>query len=140
MTDGSSPRQISSTINVTPLIDVLLVLLIIFMVVVPVTPRGQAASLPRPAASAELTSPSTIVVSVLATGGKQIRYEINQNRVAPADLLSRLTAIYQNRAERTLFIRGDEDVNFSAIAQVIDIGRSAGADRVGLITPKSRGL
>jgi biopolymer transport protein ExbD len=138
MTGGSGPGGLSSDINVTPLIDVLLVLLIIFMVIVPVVPKGLDALVPQPPKQPQNTPPDnrTIVVSVLHTNGAQAAYKINQDDVAKGDLLARLTAIYANRAERIMFIKGDDDVNFAQVADVIDIGHSAGVDHVGLITPK----
>ncbi len=63
-------------------------------------------------------------------------YKINQDDVARPDLLRRLTAIYSTRAERIMFVKGDDDVNFEKVADVIDIGKAAGVDHVGLITPK----
>jgi biopolymer transport protein TolR len=138
MTGGSGPGGISSDINVTPLIDVLLVLLIIFMVIVPVVPKGLDALVPQPPKNPEQSKPDdrTIVVSVLHTNGGNAAYKINQDDVAKGDILARLTAIYSNRAERVMFIKGDDDVNFAQVADIIDIGHSAGVDHVGLITPK----
>jgi biopolymer transport protein TolR len=138
MSGGSGPGGISSDINVTPLIDVLLVLLIIFMVIVPVTPKGLDALVPQPPKNPTNTPPDnrTIVVSVLHTNGNRAAYKINQDDVAKGDILARLTAIYSNRAERVMFVKGDDDVNFSQIAEIIDIGHSAGVDHVGLLTPK----
>jgi biopolymer transport protein TolR len=138
MTGGGGPGGMSSDINVTPLIDVLLVLLIIFMVIVPVVPKGLDALVPQPPKdkTPQPPDPRTIVVSVLHTTGSHVAYKINQDDVSHADLLARLTAIYQNRAERIMFIKGDDDVNFAQVADVIDIGHSAGVDHVGLITPK----
>lgn len=134
----SGPGGLSSDINVTPLIDVLLVLLIIFMVIVPVTPKGLDALVPQPPKNPQKSQPDdrTIVVSVLHTGGNQVAYKINQDDVAKSDLLARLTAIYANRAERVMFVKGDDDVDFAQIADVIDIGNAAGVDHVGLMTPK----
>jgi biopolymer transport protein ExbD len=135
---SSGPSGLSSDINVTPLIDVLLVLLIIFMVIVPVTPKGLEALVPQPPKNPQQSQPDdrTIVVSVLHTGGNQVAYKINQDDVAKRELLSRLTAIYANRAERVMFVKGDDDVDFAKVAEVIDIGTAAGVDHVGLMTPK----
>lgn len=134
MTGANSSGGMSCDINVTPLIDVLLVLLIVFMVIVPVTSKGLGALVPQPSKG---DSPdNAIVVSVLAGAGSQAVYKINRESVAKSDLPTRLAAIYANRADRVMFVRGDNDVNYSQVAEVIDLGRSAGVDHVGLMTPK----
>lgn len=138
----SGPGGSMSEINVTPMIDILLVLLIIFMVIVPVTPRGLDALVPQPPKNPQQQqqpNDRTIVVQVICPPGAscaQPQYKINETDVTHAELLSKLTEIYANRAERVMFVRGDDDVNFAYVADVIDIGKAAGVDHIGLMTPK----
>lgn len=125
-------------INVTPMIDILLVLLIIFMVIVPTIPKGLDALVPQPPKTPQQQQPNdrTIVVQVLNRPGQAPAYKINESDVNHSDLQQRLTDIYANRAERVMFIKGDDDVNFEYIADVIDIGKAANVDHIGLMTPK----
>ena len=138
MTTGSGGGAMGD-INVTPMIDILLVLLIIFMVIVPVTPKGLDALVPQPPKDKEqLQQPNdrTIVVQVLYRAGQAPAYKINETDVNHSELQAKLTDIYSNRAERVMFVKGDDDVDWRYVADVIDIGRSANVDHIGLMTPK----
>jgi biopolymer transport protein ExbD len=121
------------------MIDILLVLLIIFMVIVPVTPKGLDALVPQPPKDPQKQqqpNDRTIVVVITNHPGQQPTYKINETDVTKADLLPKLTEIYANRAERVMFVKGDDNLEFRYVADVIDIGRSANVDHIGLMTPK----
>jgi biopolymer transport protein TolR len=132
---GSGPN---ANINVTPLIDVLLVLLIIFMVITPLTPKGLDALVPQPPKEQQKQQPNdrTIVVQVLENPGGRPNLKINQDPTTWDTLGDTLTEIYKMRAERVMFVKGDRDVPFEYVAQVIDIAHGAAVDKVGLITAK----
>ena len=125
-------------INVTPMIDILLVLLIIFMVIVPTVPHGLDALVPQPPKDQKQQQPNdrTIVVQVVYRPGAAPIYKINETEVAKTDLLAKLTDIYSNRAERVMFVKGDDNLDFRYVADVIDVGRAANVDHIGLMTPK----
>ena len=138
MTTGGGGGGAMGEINVTPMIDILLVLLIIFMVIVPVTPKGLDALVPQPPKqkTQQQNNDRTIVVQILYRPGATPAYKINDTDVDYRELLPKLTSIYANRAERVMFVRGDDDIQFSYVADVIDIAHEANVDHIGIMTPK----
>src|ERR1700730_13003804 len=122
--------------NVVPLIDVLLVLIIIFMVITPTTPKGMDALVPQPTPpnqkQDEALLAKTIVVQVTASG----KVMINQDQTTWDDLGPRLDDIFKTLAEKVAFVKGDDAVEFAQVARAIDIMRGSGIDKVGLITAK----
>ena len=125
-------RGIVSEMNVVPLIDILLVLLVIAMIV-QVHTTGEDALVPQPMADRiEIPQPEgVVVIQVLADGS----LKINQEPVTFDKLGSRIEEIFKQRASRIAFIRGDRPVEFAVVANVIDVMHSSGIVSVGLLTP-----
>jgi biopolymer transport protein ExbD len=123
-------NSVIAAINIVPLIDVLLVLIIIFMVISPVNSLGLSALLPQPSGSPTPPPEGTVVVRVLAPGSLSIDQEI----VSWQDLGSRLQSIFSRRSEKVAFVDGGNAVEFADVARAMDIMRTAGIDRVGLIS------
>ena len=121
-------------INMTPMIDVLLVLIIIFMVITPLTPKGLEALVPQPAPPNQQSDADqrTVVVSINKDKSMLINTEVtDEGKLGP-----RLEEIFKTRAERVIFIKGDPDLEFQVVAKVIDIAKGVGIDKVGLMTPE----
>lgn len=129
---GGGPK---ADINMTPMIDVLLVLIIIFMVITPLTPKGLEALVPQPPPPNQkpnLSDQRTVVIVV----DKDHKYSINNEPSSEDKLGDRLTEIFKTRAERVVFVKGDPSLDFMWVAKAIDIAHGAGIDKVGLMTAK----
>jgi biopolymer transport protein TolR len=125
--------------NVVPLIDILLVLLIIFMVITPLTPKGLDTLVPQPNPNQQQNQElenKTVVVQVLMQGRVCCLLKINQEDSTWDGLGKRLEDIFKDRADKIAFVKGDSDVLFQEVARAIDIMRGAGIDKVGLITAR----
>jgi len=120
-----------ANINMTPMIDVLLVLIIIFMVITPTTSHGLNALVPQQESGPAPAAPSNDIV-VTVNGDRTV--SINRETIAIAELSGRLQRLYLNHPGHPLFVRGGKDLAFEQVAQVIDIARGVGLDRIALMT------
>jgi biopolymer transport protein TolR len=135
MSVGENKGGAIAEMNVVPLIDILLVLLIIFMVITPLTPKGMDTLVPQPNPNQQQNQDlenKTVVVQVL----KDNKVKINNEDSSWATLGPRIDQIFKDRAEKIAFVKGDNDVLFADVAHAIDIMRGSGIDKVGLITAK----
>ena len=118
-------------INVTPFIDILLVLLVIFMTISPTERTGLNAAIPQPPPPGPAQRQKNVVVLSMDRNGV---IRINQDEVEPLRLVEHLQNIFKSRNDRTMFLQADSELLFNDVAQLIDAAKGAGVDRLGLMT------
>ncbi len=133
---GGSKGGAKSNINIVPLIDILLVLLIIFMVITPTVSTGLDALVPQPNPNKDEQQLEEDIRTVVVSIDANRNMKINQDPVTKEQLGFRLEEIFKTRADRTMFVRGAPEIIFQDVAEVIDIAKGALVDKIGLITAR----
>ncbi|MDD3293148.1 MAG: protein TolR [Geobacteraceae bacterium] len=124
-----------SQINVTPLVDVMLVLLVIFMVTAPMMQQGVQVNLPKTQAKALSADQDTVIVSVDTAG----RVFINSSETSHTDLSGRLTAIFESREKKEVYLKADKDVPYGEVVRTMAEIKAAGIERLGMMTEPGHG-
>jgi biopolymer transport protein ExbD len=135
MGGGGGRGEVTSEINVTPMADVMLVLLIIFMVVTPMMQKGvsvELANTANPVDMKEADREDAVLVAVTRDG----KFYLGQERVAIEDLASKVNDLLSDRIEKTVFVKSDRRAKYGDVVQVVDNIRNAGVDKVGLLTER----
>ena len=127
---NNSDRGTMSQINVTPLVDVMLVLLVIFMVTAPMMQQGVQVNLPK-AETKALKSPEEAVVVSIDRGGKTF---IDKTEINPSELKTKLSAMFVNRAKKEVFLKADRDVPYGEVVKTMAEIKGAGIERLGMVT------
>ena len=135
MQAGGGSSGLQSEINVTPMVDIMLVLLIIFMVVTPMLQKGAPVELAKtknPIPMTEADKEDSVLIAIARDG----KFYLNQDRVNPDELATKVTDLISDRLDKTIFVKGDFRAKYGDIVKVVDNLRSAGVDKVGLLTEK----
>jgi biopolymer transport protein ExbD len=135
MGGGGARGEVTADINVTPMADVMLVLLIIFMVITPMLQKGVSVDLAKtnnPIEMTEADKEDSILVAVSRDG----KYYLNQDRIAVDDLTAKVSDLVSNRLDKMIFVKGDYRAKYGDVVKVVDNLRAAGVDKIGLLTEK----
>jgi|SRR5688572_12564082 len=135
MGGGGGRGEVTAEINVTPMADVMLVLLIIFMVVTPMLQKGvnvDMAKTHNPSEMTEADKEDSVLIAVARDG----KFYLNQDRINIDDLTARVTDLLADRLDKTIFVKGDFRAKYGDVVQVVDNLRAAGVDQIGLLTEK----